>query len=400
MKYNLIKIFTIFLILITFTIPNITSIGDCSLVVLEKSPNLNNKLSDDINIISMTYYGNIIIVDDDGDDNYTKIQDAIDNSSKGDLIKVFSGNYFESITINKQLTLVGIEENDEGKPVIDADGDEFAVTFTADNCVFEGFKVMNTSKDSEDLGYAGIKLLSDNNLLKNNTIVDNYDGIWLENSDGNIIENNNILLNKVGIFILESCNNTINSNFFSNNKLAIQTWYHSDNNTITTNEINGTGIILSESSNNEISNNIITSYFQHSITGIGLQQLCYRNKIIGNIVSNMDIGLGIFSSHNNIISQNNITNNSLWGILFDRSHKNKIKYNNFIKNGGSDVKTPRIFYSPAFFLQSFLNHWGKNYWDDWQHSLIPRPIKGKLGKNMMIPWRNFDWHPAKEPYDI
>jgi plastocyanin len=47
--------------------------------------------------------------------NYTKIQDAINASSEGDTILVYSGTYYENVNVNKQLTLGGI-----GMPVVDA----------------------------------------------------------------------------------------------------------------------------------------------------------------------------------------------------------------------------------------------------------------------------------------
>ena len=38
---------------------------------------------------------------------YTKIQDAIDNASSGDTIRVFCGKYSENLIVNKTLTLIG-----------------------------------------------------------------------------------------------------------------------------------------------------------------------------------------------------------------------------------------------------------------------------------------------------
>ncbi|MGA1819608.1 MAG: nitrous oxide reductase family maturation protein NosD, partial [Thermoplasmatota archaeon] len=39
--------------------------------------------------------------------NYSKIQDAIDNASAGDTIRIFNGTYYESIVIDKSLTIIG-----------------------------------------------------------------------------------------------------------------------------------------------------------------------------------------------------------------------------------------------------------------------------------------------------
>jgi hypothetical protein len=45
-----------------------------------------------------------------------------------------------------------------------------------------------------------------------------------------------------------------------------------------------------------------------------------------------------------------------------------------------------------------LNKWNQNYWN--QPSILPKIIPGRLGLGGRIPFINFDWHPAQEPYDI
>lgn len=51
--------------------------------------------------------GRTIIVDDYGEAEYTRIQDAIDNSTDGDTIRVWAGVYNESIRMNRSLSLIG-----------------------------------------------------------------------------------------------------------------------------------------------------------------------------------------------------------------------------------------------------------------------------------------------------
>ena len=50
--------------------------------------------------------GNILYVGGNGPNNYTKIQDAIDDATNGDTIFVFNGTYYEHITINKTINLI------------------------------------------------------------------------------------------------------------------------------------------------------------------------------------------------------------------------------------------------------------------------------------------------------
>ena len=53
----------------------------------------------------------IIYVDYRGKADYTKIQDAIDNASRGDTVFVRNGTYYESILINKPINLIGASKN-------------------------------------------------------------------------------------------------------------------------------------------------------------------------------------------------------------------------------------------------------------------------------------------------
>ena len=60
-----------------------------------------------------TSSGHWLYVGGRGPGNYTKIQDAINDSSDGDTVFVFddSAPYFESLIINKSITLLGENQN-------------------------------------------------------------------------------------------------------------------------------------------------------------------------------------------------------------------------------------------------------------------------------------------------
>jgi len=53
--------------------------------------------------------GNILYVGGMGPDNYTRIQDAIDDASSGDTVFVYddSSPYYENIFIDKSISLIG-----------------------------------------------------------------------------------------------------------------------------------------------------------------------------------------------------------------------------------------------------------------------------------------------------
>ena len=73
---------------------------------------------------------NIITVDDEpGDADFTSIKEAVNYSSPGDTIEVYSGTYLEQgiHIVNDNITLLGIahelgEGDDSGKPFINAEG--------------------------------------------------------------------------------------------------------------------------------------------------------------------------------------------------------------------------------------------------------------------------------------
>ena len=81
-----------------------------------------------------TLNGRILYVGGTGPNNYTKIQDAINDAKDGYLIYVYPGYYNESIVINKSISLVGIGEE---KPVIDGKGNRSAVKIIADGCLIK-----------------------------------------------------------------------------------------------------------------------------------------------------------------------------------------------------------------------------------------------------------------------
>jgi hypothetical protein len=64
--------------------------------------------------------GNTLYVGGIGPGNYTSIQDAIDNASIGDTVFVYNGTYYEIITIDKSINLVG---EDRYNTIIDGIGE-------------------------------------------------------------------------------------------------------------------------------------------------------------------------------------------------------------------------------------------------------------------------------------
>ena len=88
--------------------------------------------------------------------------------------------------------------------------------------------------------------------------------------------------------------------------------------------------------------------------------------------------------HDSFIENNSFSYNDNALKIGNNCSNISICRNNYIKN---DVD--------SFFKNSIDLNWNENYWDRSRN--LPVPIFGSIG---LIPWVNFDWNPAKEPYDI
>jgi parallel beta-helix repeat protein len=165
------------------------------------------------------------------------IQSAINAASSGQIIVVQNGTYHENINVTKTLTLKGV-----GSPVIDAGGNGCAITISANDSNLLGFTATGGGIDSLD---AGIKVLSNGNTIRGNTVLKNSNyGIILYHADENAVfwndvkdnQNSGILLihsndnqvwgnyasmNRIGITIQTSKSNTINGNNLTRNKIGI-----------------------------------------------------------------------------------------------------------------------------------------------------------------------------------
>ena len=71
---------------------------------------------------------------------FDKIQEGIDVAISGDTVLVGAGTYYEQVTVNKSLSLVGENKN---VTVIDGNGSSEVVTVWADNVVITGFTIRN-----------------------------------------------------------------------------------------------------------------------------------------------------------------------------------------------------------------------------------------------------------------
>jgi hypothetical protein len=151
-------------------------------------------------------------------DDYPLIQDAIDNAADGDTIFVRSGVYYETLVINKSLTLIG---EDREHTIIDAHKiTQDVVYITVDGVTFSNFTLGHTGYiySSGATSPSGIRLESSYNHVTNNTII-SVNGpafrLGWDEANENIISNNDVIdCSFVAFFGFNFVNNVIVDNTY------------------------------------------------------------------------------------------------------------------------------------------------------------------------------------------
>lgn len=304
--------------------------------------------------------GTWLYVGGSGPGNYTRIQDAIDNASAGDIVFVYHGTYFENIRITELIFLIGEDRN---TTIVDGNQNESTIITIAEGVTIQNFTIQNSRDNGIEVKSNHTKILG--NVIKNN----NGAGVWISLScdyDYNVISGNMIMNNNWGIYLWRSHRNTIMKNVISFNKYGGIKGIVSSYNTIT-------------------KNNILNNQYW------GIEVDRYNNTVYANTIKDNWGGIRIEEAYNTKITENNFENDSIYLYL-----------------SGNTLITKNNFYqSHASFSNTGYNHniWIGNYWD--KSRLLPKPIIGEIGQVLpgnnyihRLPWVNFDWFPAQKPYNI
>lgn len=315
-------------------------------------------------------------------DDYPTIQEAIISANDGDTIFVRNGTYYENVIVNKAVSLIG---EDRSKTVLNSTFlmDYVSLEIVADNVIVTGFSLLGARTK--------ISINSASNVtIKENIIEFTWIGINCSNSRNSKILNNSIRSlwrNSDGIF-LNNC-----------------TGYLITNNTLTVGSEVGfvnCGMHLYHSSNNLISGNVINGYRFYGIildcgNGSDGNMIC-KNEIMDSYYAAiwMEDGAG-----GNQISANFMSRNYL-GIVFGINAKgnNTLFHNSFYENSGSVVLIPL-----AIDNEWSMNDEG-NYWDDYNGmdsnedgiGDVPYIINSNNIDN--YPLMNVYWHPCDINLDL
>jgi len=176
---------------------------------------------------------------------FVTIHDAVDWASPGDTITVESGVYHENLRIDKKLTLIGVDSGG-GDPVIDAGMKGPAMEIVADGCTVEGFTIQNSE------AFAGLRISSNDNSIRRNTMTGNGQGILLSSSQRSVVANNNITANsRSGITLEGASNNQIHDNSVVKNTIGITVDSYSLSNRISNNNFVNNQNVLSKSATSQ-----------------------------------------------------------------------------------------------------------------------------------------------------
>ncbi|MCC4771607.1 PKD domain-containing protein [Methanosarcina sp. DH2] len=262
----------------------------------------------------------VITVDNNGSGaDFKSIQEAVNNSSAGDIILVYPGLYNESVDIRIQnISILSNSEKPEDTAVR-------AFNLGANNITVSGFSVQEslTVRGYDDYYNYPVE----NCTVRNNMLRLGIDAYECYDST---IEKNIILNSGIGVHSFAAANFTISDNLIVKGNIDV---YQGPNYCVLLNNtlLNGC-IALVECGYHKVLGNYISNGY-----GIGLWE-SYSNEIENNTVVNCSNGISMeFLSSQNIINNNTLTACNDKGIWIKGSGGGNSLLNNTISNNNIGI---------------------------------------------------------------
>ncbi len=298
------------------------------------------------------------------------LQQVLDASANGDVIKLSAGVYAGNFIVNKQVTLTSVDF--KNKAIIDAGGRGNGLTLISSNITISYLNIVNWGDDltAQDAGISSVKKAS-HITINNNELVGSGFGIWLQKAthikvlnntvEGNpqlrsadrgngiqlssiqhaLVKNNEVFNTRDGLYIISSQHNTIDGNIMHDLRYGLHYMYSYSNNVINNHAYNTrAGYALMSSRNlvvkgNSTENSEDYGFLMNFITSSviennHIEQVWTKpeNKVLGRDGK----GLFVYNSAYNTIKNNTIDTAEIGIHLTAGSENTKVYGNSFINN--------------------------------------------------------------------
>ncbi|MCU0851553.1 MAG: PKD domain-containing protein [Candidatus Thermoplasmatota archaeon] len=293
------------------------------------------------------------------------ITEAINLATDGDTVYVFSGNYNETIVINKRISLIG-GIDDQPSNLSRYAEHKYLIEITTDFVTIENFVIKDPNRFISSQNGALIHITSNNVVIQKNNISDcSLWGVYLDSSDDNMISGN-IINDTKGVFVFSSNNNVFSNNIISNSTDSGLNIRSSMRNILYDNNFssNTYGVYSKDCSNMNMTQNIFTKnkFYGAFLTG-DTTDVVQKNDFINNTVS------GITLDSTDCIIAENVFNHGQVGINLQRTGCQI--YNNSFRNMSSTALSAttlsrnNVMYLNEFFENAInAREQGSNQWDN------------------------------------
>lgn len=299
---------------------------------------------------------NEIFVDDDvtngGDGSrempYNTIQEAVNNASNGNTIRVWAGEYSEKVVVETSVNIIG---NGSGETILKGDRKGIAMRFKE----ISGCSVVNLTIDNYSVG---IELEESDYMTISNTsfLLCGTSAIYLGESDFSIINNSTFENCGSEGILIKGNYNSIQGNSFNDMDTGI-IFNSCGSNTISENSIENCryGIYMYQSTNG---NSLTFNRILDNKYGIYVRSTTDHNSFIGNEIFGNEFGLFIENtSPYNVMHYNNIYNNTKFGFNVSSDSEMNATHNWWGNstgphhptentNGTGDTITDNILFTP------------------------------------------------------